>query len=70
MLHGRNKHIDIKYHFIRELVREREIEVNYCRTEEQVADIFTETLETESFIKLKKMLDMSKLEELDLREAI
>ena len=32
VLHGCSKHIDIKYHFIRELVREREIEVDYCRT--------------------------------------
>ena len=70
VLHGRSKHIDIKYHFIRELVREREIEVNYCRIEKQVADIFIKALKTETFVKLKKMLGMFKLEELGLRGAM
>lgn len=70
VLHGRSKHIDIKYHFIRELVREKVIEVDYCRTEDQVADIFTKALKMETFVKLKKMLGMSKFEELGLREAL
>ena len=69
VLHGHSKHIDIKYHFIHELVREREIEIGYCKTEEQVADIFTKALKTETFVKLKKMLGMAKLVELDLKEA-
>mgnify|MGYP004712679549 CR=1 FL=1 len=64
VLHGRSKHIDIKFYFIRELVQGREIEIDYCRTEKQVADIFTKALKTETFVKLKKMLNMSKLEEL------
>ena len=34
ILHGCSKHIDIKYHFIRELVQEKEIEMDYCRTKE------------------------------------
>ncbi|XP_027155967.1 uncharacterized protein LOC113756525 [Coffea eugenioides] len=70
VLHGRSKHINIQYHFIHELVRKREIEVDYYRTEEQVVDIFIKALKTETFVKLKKMLGMSKLEELGLREAM
>lgn len=70
VLHGRSKHIDIKYHFIRELLHEKVIEVDYCRTEEQVADIFTKVLKMEIFVKLKKMLGMSKFEKFGLREAL
>lgn len=42
--HGRSKHIDIRHHFIRELVAEGLIELKSCSTEEQVADILTKAL--------------------------
>ena len=70
VFHGRSKHIDIKYHFIRELVQEQEIAIDYCRSEDQVADILTKPLKLEMFMKLKKMLGMVKFEDLDLREAM
>ncbi|KAG6501037.1 hypothetical protein ZIOFF_040903 [Zingiber officinale] len=53
VFHGRSKHIDIKYHFIRDLVRENEIAVNYCKSEDQVADIFTKGLKMKTLMKLK-----------------
>ena len=40
--HGRSKHISIKYHFIREQVSSNLIELRYCRTDDMIADIFTE----------------------------
>nr|XP_025637087.1 uncharacterized protein LOC112732551 [Arachis hypogaea] len=58
VFHGRSKHIDIWVHKIRELVNEKEVVIEYCPTEEQVADIFTKPLKTELFCKLKKMLGM------------
>nr|XP_027097546.1 uncharacterized protein LOC113717094 [Coffea arabica] len=70
VFHGRSKHIDIKYHFIRELVQEQEIVIDYCRSEDQVANILTKPLKLEMFMKLKKMLGMVKFEDLDLREAM
>ncbi|WMV42420.1 hypothetical protein MTR67_035805, partial [Solanum verrucosum] len=42
--HGRLKHIDIRHHFIRDLVAEGLIELKSCSTEEQVADILTKSL--------------------------
>ncbi|KHN25158.1 Copia protein, partial [Glycine soja] len=38
--HSRTKHIAIKYHFIREAEATKEIKLDYCRTEDQIADIF------------------------------
>lgn len=60
VFHGRSKHIDIRFHKIRELIAEKEVVIEYCPTEEQIADIFTKPLKIESFYKLKKMLGMMK----------
>ena len=62
VLYWRSKHNDIKRHFIHELVSEKKIDIDYCGTEEQVTDIFTKTLKTKTFVKLKKMLSKSRLE--------
>jgi len=58
VFHGRSKHIDIRFHKIRELVAEKEVVIEYCPIEEQVIDMFTKPLKEELFYKLKKMLGM------------
>nr|GEV61642.1 hypothetical protein [Tanacetum cinerariifolium] len=42
--HSRLKHIDIRYHFIKEQVENRVVELYFVRTEYQLADIFTKAL--------------------------
>jgi len=42
--HERTKHIDIKYHFIRSLVEDRTLNLNYLPTLKQIADITTKGL--------------------------
>ena len=49
--HSRSKHIDIRYHFLKEKVEEGVILMEYVPTEEQVADIFTKPLPTATFEK-------------------
>eukprot|EP00253_Pinus_taeda_P011782 PITA_11782 len=44
VFHKRMKHIDIRFHYIRELVNNGEIVLQHCRTHEQVADILTKPL--------------------------
>jgi len=39
VLHGRSKHIDVKYYFLRDLSNDGAIKLVYCRREDQVADI-------------------------------
>jgi hypothetical protein len=39
--HARTKHIEVHYHFIREKVLAKEIDLNHVNTEDQVTDIFT-----------------------------
>ncbi|KAM1224199.1 hypothetical protein ACFX2G_044088 [Malus domestica] len=56
--HGRSKHIDTRFHFLRDHVKQKTIELVYCHTKEQVADIFTKPLPVESFRLLREMLGM------------
>ena len=60
--HERSKHIDTRHHFIREHVKNKEVEPISYKTNDQVADIFTKPLKGEIFIKLKFMLGMTSLD--------
>lgn len=42
--HGRSKHIEVKFHYLRDMVNKGKVEVAYCRTEEQLGDLFTKAL--------------------------
>nr|GEY22558.1 retrovirus-related Pol polyprotein from transposon TNT 1-94 [Tanacetum cinerariifolium] len=42
--HSRSKHIDIRYHFIKEQVKNEVIELYFVNTEYQLADLFTKAL--------------------------
>ncbi|GJT34465.1 integrase, catalytic region, zinc finger, CCHC-type containing protein [Tanacetum coccineum] len=42
--HSRSKHIDIRYHFIKEQVENKVVELYFVRTEYQLADIFAKAL--------------------------
>jgi hypothetical protein len=42
--HKRTKHIQVKYHLIRQYVKDKEIELKYCPTATQWADLFTKSL--------------------------
>lgn len=57
--HKRTKHIDVKYHYIREKVENPEISVAFVPTETQLADIFTKALPRNRFRDLCASLGMS-----------
>ena len=54
--HSRTKHIDIRHHFIRELVENKTVIIEYVATENQLADIFTKALDSSRFDFLRKSL--------------
>ena len=54
--HSRTKHIDIKYHFIRDEVRKKQFQFEYCASENMVADVLTKPLGRERFMKLRELL--------------
>ena len=51
--HDRSKHIDTKYHYIRQCVEESKIEVNYVCTNDQLADILTKSLGRVKFAEMR-----------------
>lgn len=58
VLHGRSKHIDVRFHFLRDLTKEGTIELVHCSSQTQVADIMTKPLKLEAFEKLRGLLGM------------
>ncbi|PON60182.1 hypothetical protein PanWU01x14_155070 [Parasponia andersonii] len=56
VFHSKTKHIGIKYHFIRKAEANKEIELKHCKTEEQLADIFTKALLRGKFKLLRDMI--------------
>ena len=54
--HHRTKHIDVKYHFIRDQQANGKIDVRYVATQEQLADMFTKPLAALRFKELKEKI--------------
>ena len=57
-LHQRVKHINIKYHFLRERVNMGEITLKYINTNDNLADIFTKAIEHQCFSRLCNLLGL------------
>lgn len=56
VLHKRSKHIDIRYHFIRDEFKKENFSLDYVRTDDQVADIFTKAIPRMQFQYLRAQL--------------
>ena len=50
--HGRTKHIEVHYHFFRELVKSQFIDLAYCPTQDNLVDLFTKTLPRQAIDQL------------------
>ncbi|KAJ9541999.1 hypothetical protein OSB04_028505 [Centaurea solstitialis] len=50
VLHSKTKHIEVRYHFIRDHVMNGDIELNFVPTEYQLADLFTKPLDVTRFL--------------------
>lgn len=57
--HARSKHIDIRHHFLRELIAREEIKLEYVKSERNTADILTKVLPKERFILHKQGLGVN-----------
>lgn len=58
--HSRTKHIDIRHHFVKDLINKNVVSVSYVSTEEMVADVLTKSLCKDKHMKcISKMLNIS-----------
>ena len=56
--HERSKHIDIRYHFIRDCVEEGKISVHHASTKDQLADILTKSLGRMKFEEMRSRIGL------------
>ena len=56
--HSRTKHIDIRYHFIRDHQMKGDITIESVGTNDQLADIFTKPLDEKRFCKIRTELNI------------
>ena len=54
--HSKTKHIEIRYHFIRDLVERKIVCLEYIPIERQNADIFTKPLDRSKFETLHQVI--------------
>jgi hypothetical protein len=56
IMHGHSKHIDVRFHFLRDITRDRVIELVHCGSQDQMANLLTKPIKLESFVKLREQL--------------
>lgn len=58
VFHTKSKHIELRYHFIHDLMYKEEIQLESISTNKQPADIFTKSITTEKFLKFRDTLGL------------
>ena len=62
VFHGRSKHIDIRFHFIRECVERGQIIVEHVDSKDQRADILTKALAYVKHGEMRNLIGVTNLE--------
>lgn len=68
--HERSKYIDIRYHFSIEHIKDKEVELQNVKSQDQTTNIFTKTLVAGIFNKISIMFGLIVRTKLDIREDI
>ena len=63
------KHIDIRYHFLKDNIQKGHIELHFVPTDEETAEMFTKALEESKFIHFLGRLGMVNPESLCIRRV-
>ena len=63
LMHTKTNHIAIKYHYLRELVQDKEVKMDYVNRKEQIVDIFKKALPKDAHEYLRGKLGVIPLSE-------
>jgi hypothetical protein len=61
VFHARTKHIEVDYHFVRERVTQKLLEIDFISSKDQIADGFTKPLPTRQLENFKHNLNLIRL---------
>jgi hypothetical protein len=61
VFHGRMKHVEIDYHFVRDRVVKKLLDVRFISTDDQLADGFTKALPQNRLLEFQRNLNLTKL---------
>jgi hypothetical protein len=61
VLHGRTKHIEVDYHFVRERVAKKLLQIEFVPTGDQIADGFIKVLPVRQMENFKHNLNLARL---------
>jgi len=56
VLHSKTKHVPLRYHFLKDQVANKVVQLQYIPSTEQIVDIFTKTLSKAQFEYLRQKL--------------
>ena len=62
MFHDNSNHIEIKYHYIRDMVQRGAVKLQYVATEEQIADVLMNPLARVNFGYFRENLGVLQIE--------
>ena len=53
---GNSRHINIRYFFVKDRIENEEVKVEYCPSEDMLADFFTKALQGKLFLKFRSVI--------------
>ncbi|GAU45892.1 hypothetical protein TSUD_24940 [Trifolium subterraneum] len=63
--HGKSKHIETRFHFLRDQVNKGKLSLEYCSTNDQQADILTKAVKKDQFLKLRREMGIVSFDSLN-----
>ena len=59
--HGKTKHIQIRYHFFRDMITQNEVVLRHIPTSKMIADPFTKSIARDAFVRHAKSLGLGRI---------
>ncbi|KAJ0910984.1 putative RNA-directed DNA polymerase [Helianthus annuus] len=64
VIHRRTKHIDVRFHYLRDLVNQETVQLEFCRTEEQLADGMTKPLKLDAYVQIRNKIGVQEIKQI------